>query len=212
MSPEAIALAVLNAGRPTSIAVVYTLLGAPAPRRLLAAYVAAGLAWSSAVGVVIVVAVHGVEVSGDSTAFAIFDLVCGVAILGFAFGYLRGVAGARSIGPRVPESLRHPSLALAAGAGVATHLPGLFYLLGLDVIAADDPGLVDGLTEVLIFNAIWWSVPIATLVLAVRRPERARELLAGVNRWARDNERTLVATVSILVGLYFTAKGTANLV
>ena len=82
------------------------------------------------------------------------DLVGGVAILGFAFGYLRGVRGGG--GRRVEANRRPvpgrpapPVARLAAGAGVATHLPGLFYLLGLDVIAAEDPGAVDGIDRVV---------------------------------------------------------------
>jgi hypothetical protein len=207
MSPEAIVLAVVNAGRPTSIAMVYALLGAAGPRRVLSAYLAVGFAWSVAVGIVIVAAVHGVDVSRDSTAFAIVDLIGGVAILGFAVGYLRGTVASGSTGPRIPDRLHDPPVALAAGAGVATHLPGLFYLLGLNAIAAQDPDFVDAVIRVLIFNAIWWIVPIASLALAIRRPEDARRLLARVNSFAREHERPLVLTVAILVGAFFTVKG-----
>jgi hypothetical protein len=144
MSLEAVVLALLSAGRPTSIAVVYALLGAPQPRRVLTVYVAVGLVWSIAVGAVVVIALDGIEVADDSTVAAIVDVLGGVAALGFAYGYLRGrgeaVAGSRRLGPSVAERLRAPSLGLAAGAGIATHLPGLFYLLGLNAIAADDPG------------------------------------------------------------------------
>ncbi|MFL5870427.1 MAG: GAP family protein [Solirubrobacterales bacterium] len=147
MSPEAIVLALLSAGRPTSIAVVYALLGSPAPRRSLTAYVAAGFVWSVAVGAVVVTALHGIAVSGDSTFAAIVDVIGGVAALGFAYGYLRGrsevdtEAASSRVGPAVPARLRDPSPAVAAGAGMATHMPGLFYLLGLNAIAAELVGV-----------------------------------------------------------------------
>jgi Sap, sulfolipid-1-addressing protein len=214
MSPEAIALAVLSAGRPTSIAVVYALLGSSQPRRSLSAYVAAGFLWSVVVGAVVVTALHGIEVSGDSTFAAIVDVLGGVAALGFAYGYLRGraeaITGAR-VGPSVPARLRDPTVGVAAGAGIATHLPGLFYLLGLNAIAAQDPAAVDGIVRVVVFDLIWWTVPLTALVLAIRRPDYARALLARISEWARRHERELVGAFSILVGLYFTAKGTANL-
>jgi hypothetical protein len=55
-------------------------------------------------------------------------------------------------------------------------------------------------------------VPIGALALAIRRPDVSRRLLAAINDWARRHERLLVGTLSILVGLYFTAKGVATLV
>jgi hypothetical protein len=218
MSLEAIALAILSAGRPTSIAVVYALLGSPEPRRVLVAYVAAGFAWSVAVGALIVTALDGIEVSGDSTFASIVDLLGGVAALAFAYGYLRGrgeaeaATGSTRIGATVPGRLRNPSLGLAAGAGVATHMPGLFYLLGLNAIAAQDPDAVGGIARVVAFNLIWWTVPLLALALAIRRPEQSRAMLARINDWARRHERLLVGTLSILVGLYFTARGVAGLV
>jgi hypothetical protein len=214
MSLEAIALAILSAGRPTSIAVVYALLGSPEPRRSLTAYVLAGFVWSVAIGAVIVTALHGIEVSGDSTFAAIVDVLGGVAALAFAYGYLRGRSDAapRRTRPTVPARLRDPTLGIAAGAGVVTHMPGLFYLLGLNAIAAEDPATFDGVVRVLAFNLIWWAVPLAALALAIRRPEASRRLLAGINDWARGHERLLVGTLSILVGLYFTAKGASSLV
>ena len=78
----------------------------------------------------------------------------GVAALGFAAGMAAGRmpspgAGSRR-GDRVTPPgerelitrLRNPSIGLAIGAGIATHLPGLFYLLGLNAIADLRPGFV----------------------------------------------------------------------
>ena len=48
--------------------------------------------------------------------------------------------------------------------GVATHLPGLLYLLGLNEIARGDPPLVEGLLAVLVFDAIWLTIPFCALV------------------------------------------------
>jgi hypothetical protein len=112
---------------------------------------------------------------------------------------------------RLARTLKDPSLAVAAGTGVATHLPGLFYLLGLNVIAASDPGFLAGVVDVVIFNAIWFSGAIASLVLSVRRPAETREALGRFNRWMRSYERVIVATLFGVFGLYFTAKGSFEL-
>ena len=91
-------------------------------------------------------------------------------------------------------------------------MPGLIYLLGLNAIAADDPAVVGGTARVIVFNAIWWAVPLAALVLAIRRPEDSRRLLSALNEWTRRHERALVGALSIVVGLYFTARGMAGLI
>ena len=145
-----ILLAILNALRPTGVAAVYALLSTPRPRRLLVAYISVGFAWSFAVGMVVVVALHGVKVeTGSSTANSVVSLGLGAAAAGFAAGIATGrietPSPGRSTGQsRVSRALRDPTLAVAMGAGVATHLPGLFYLLGLNTISETGPGLAVG--------------------------------------------------------------------
>jgi hypothetical protein len=51
-----------NAARPTGIAAVYALLSSPQPKRMLTVYILAGFAWSCAVGILVVSALHGVNV------------------------------------------------------------------------------------------------------------------------------------------------------
>ena len=183
MSPEAILLAIVNALRPTGAAAVYALLSTPRPRRLLIAYIAVGFEWSFAVGILVVGALHGVKVeTGKSTANSVVSLGLGAAAAGFAAGIATGRIETPSFGrstgqgqSRVSRALRDPTLAVAAGAGVATHLPGLFYLLGLNAISETGPGLAVGAVNVLIFDAIWFAIPIAVLAVALRRPGRPRE-------------------------------------
>jgi hypothetical protein len=141
-----IVLGVANALRPTSLACVYALLATREPRGLLMAFVLAGLAFSLATGVIVVSLIHGADIRhGTSTFDAIVNLLAGVAALGFAAGLAQGRLQ-RSPRPetvreqsRIAKRLRDPSLGVAAGAGVATHLPGLLYLVGLNQISADAP-------------------------------------------------------------------------
>ena len=217
MSPESILLAIVNALRPTGVAAVYALLSTPRPRRLLVAYIAAGFAWSFAVGMVVVVALHGVKVeTGSSTANSVASLGLGAAAAGFAAGIATGRIETPSPGPstgqsRVSRALRNPTLAVAAGAGVATHLPGLFYLLGLNTISESGPGLAVGAVNVLIFDAIWFAIPIAALAVALRRPAAARMALDRANAWARRHQQRLATVVFAVVGVAFTLKGAVDL-
>ena len=217
MSPESILLAIVNALRPTGVAAVFALLSTPRPRRLLVAYIAVGFAWSFAVGILVVGALHGVRVeTGSSTANSVVSLGLGAAAAGFAAGIATGrietPSPGRSTGQsRVSRALRDPTLAFAAGAGVATHLPGLFYLLGLNAISETGPGLAVGAVDVLIFDAIWFAIPIAALAVALRRPEDARVALDRGSAWARRHQRQLTTVVFAVVGVAFALKGTVGL-
>jgi hypothetical protein len=218
VSPQSILLAIVNALRPTGIAAVYALLSTTRPRRLLVAYTAAGLAGSFAAGILVVGALHGVKVqTGGSTANAVLNLGLGAAAVGFAAGVAQGRVQPRSPrrspgeGSRVARALRDPSIAVAASAGIATHLPGLFYLLGLNAISATNPGLAKGAVDVAIFDAIWFTIPITSLAVAVRRPDAARRAIDRANLWARRYERQIATVVLALAGAYFAVKGTAGL-
>ena len=214
MSLEAIGLAIASALRPTGFAAVYAMLSAPRPARALAAYVAVGFVWSCVVGLVVVSVLHGVGIS-TGTVNAVIELVGGAAALGFAAGLaadrLPRARESSVADSRLVRRLRDPSPAVAAGAGVATHLPGLFYLLGLNAIAAGDPKLVVGMIDVVIFNAIWFTIPAAALVISVRRPDVARRALQRIAEWMRRHQRPVLVAAFAVVGAYFTLKGVLDL-
>jgi hypothetical protein len=218
VSVEVVVLAVANALRPTSLAAVYALLSTKEPRRLLGAFIVAGVAFSVAAGIVVVVVINGAQIRHGRSSFdGIVDLVAGVATLGFAAGLAQGrMQRPRRAEParptRLSRRLRNPSLAVAAAAGVATHLPGLFYLVGLNAIVAQDPGIVGGITAVLVFNALWWAGPIGSLALFVFKPDSTKRTLAAVNDWARRNNRAILVVVFAAAGVYLTLQGLATLV
>ena len=218
MSLEALALAVVCAIRPTALASVYALLSSSTPERPLAAYAIAGLASSAISGAIVVLVLHGVRLdTGTSTVNAVIELAGGVAALGFAVGIatgrLRGVSRpGRSQGEsRLARRLRNPSLRVAAAAGVATHLPGLLYLLGLNAIADGAPPLVEGLLTVLVFDAIWLAIPFCALVASIRRPEAARAAIGWLSAWMLNHERAVLTLVFSVVGAYFAIRGSLDL-
>ena len=97
MSLEVLALGLFSALRPgTSLAAVLALLKTPRPQRPLLFFIAAGLAWTWVVGLLVVAVFHGANVAlGGWKVTAALDVALGAAALGFAAGVQRG-----SIQPR----------------------------------------------------------------------------------------------------------------
>jgi Sap, sulfolipid-1-addressing protein len=219
VSLEAVVLALASAVRPsTSLAALYSLLSTPQPRRPLVAFIAAGFTASVAVGVIVVAVFHGVDrPSRDSSVADVVDLLAGVAALGFALGVHSGQLrtrrddGAPRDSSRISRSLRDPSARVAGTAGVVTHVPGLFYLVALTAIADGEPRFGQAVTEVAIYNAIWFSVPIAALVVAWRRPDVARALMRRTNAWGRQHQQPIVVILFAAVGGFLTIKGIVGL-
>jgi Sap, sulfolipid-1-addressing protein len=219
MSVEVLILAMASAVRPsTSTAAIYALLSSERPRPALAAFTIAGLAFSCAFGLVVVSALHGVSLPGrESTRNAIIDLVAGAAMIGFAAGAWSGHVDRlrrrrAAAGPgRIVTMLRRPTLKVAAVAGAATHLPGLFYLVALNAIAGGSPPLAEAILAVLVYNAIWFAVPIAAVVVAGRRAARAHERIEQINAWLRAREQVIVVVLFAAVGAYLVIKGILEL-
>ena len=204
--------------RPAALASVYALLASSTPARPLAAYTIASLATSAFAGAIVVLALHGVWLeTGTSTVNAIIELAGGAAALGFAAGIATGrirgeFRSARSTAnPRIAKQLQNPSLRVAAAAGVATHLPGLLYLLGLNAIAAGDPPVGEGLLAVLVFDVIWLTIPIFAFVVSIRRPEAARAAIGRVSAWMVSHQNAILIFIFSGAGIYFVARGLADL-
>ena len=110
-------------------------------------YTAAGLTFTIAVGLLIIGAFQGVDINlrTDRTK-GIAEIASGIVALAFALGVLtRRIGGAHAddapkAGGRWDKLREHRlTLRTAALAGPATHIPGLFYLIALNVIVAHQP-------------------------------------------------------------------------
>jgi hypothetical protein len=99
----------------------------------------------------------------------------------------------------------------AAASGVATHLPGLFYLVALNAIIAEGRGFAAGVLWVLVFNAIWFGGAFATVVIFLLRPGAARRTLGRLNAWARRHARATTVVVFGAAGSYLAIKGGVGL-
>jgi hypothetical protein len=219
MNLDVLVLALASAPRPAGIAALYALLSAPHPRRVLVAYVLAGFTFSVAVGVLVVAIFHGAGIDYRGTnVYSAIELVGGLAALGFAVAVGTGRRqpperdeGAGQ-GSAIIRRLRNPSVTAAAVAGVATHVPGLFYLIALNAIVAEGRSLVVGVLEVLLFNAIWFGAAIVSVVFFLVRPGGARRALARVNGWARRHSRSITVLAFAVAGSYLAIRGVAGLV
>jgi hypothetical protein len=101
MSLEVIVLGLFSGLRPgTSLAAVLALLKTSKPQRPLLFFIAAGFAWSWAIGLLILAVFNGANVAfGGSTFTAVLDVALGAAALGFAAGLQQGW-----VQPRRPRS------------------------------------------------------------------------------------------------------------
>lgn len=217
MSTEAALLGLLSTVRATPLAVIYTLLLAPRPARLLLAYLAAGLLISLSVGVAVVLGFHATAPSHGSSAVRYgIDVGLGLAALAYAAASTAGWSPP-TLGAREPRRgswsgrLRDPSGALAATAGGVTNLPGLYYIAGLIAIVETGPTVANGVFQVLVYNVLRFAVPLGALLCVVVDPERTRRLVDGVHAWGTRHSRRLAIAVAAVVGLYLVGKGLSGL-
>src|SRR4051812_27970909 len=214
---EVIVLGLISALRPASSQVaVLALLRAPSAALTLLVFAAAGFAVSMLVGVLAVSALGDAGgVFRHSTFNAAFDLVAGVAALGFAAGVQRGALDRRRRRERpagrrtspIAARLQHPSATMAATAGVATHVPGLIYLVVLNTIASANPSLAAASAQVALYNLLWFAIPLGALVLVLRSPATAASFLDRMTAWARRHEERLLVAVFGGLGIYLCTKG-----
>jgi len=210
---EILLLALASTMRPTSVAAVSAILSQDSRRRLLVAYVAAGLAFTFAFGVVVVFAFHGIHFhAGSDRTKGVADIVGGVAALLFGCAVLIGwiPRGSDHDVPGVGWRTRldnQLTVTTAAIAGPLTHLPGLFYLIALNVIVAHNPTVPGGLLAVATFDAVWFALPLAALATCTANPAAARDAVASVQRWTAQHARALLLGTSFTVGVALVIRG-----
>jgi hypothetical protein len=94
---------------------------------------------------------------------------------------------------------------------VATHVPGLIYIVALNAISAGDPGPAAITFQVALYNLLWFAVPIAALALAIRSPRTAAMYLDRLTAWARGHQERLVIALFGALGVYLIVKGIVSL-
>lgn len=219
MTIEIIVLAMASTIRPTSLAATYALLEHKSRRVLMLAYVVGGLAFTIAFGLVVVYAFHGIHLhAGTGRTKAIAEIIGGAVALAFGLALLTGHVHGRdaqeapAAGGRLKEMLdQHVTTRIAVLAGPATHIPGIFYLIALNVIVAHNPRVTGGALDVVTYNAVWYALPILALVLCMMRPAAARDAVGSVDRWALAHSRSILLWVSLIVGAALVVRGALTL-
>jgi hypothetical protein len=212
---EIFALAVASTVRPTSVAAVYALLTQDAPRRLMGAYIAAGLAFTLAFGAIVLAATQGIHIN-SGTDKAVADIAGGVLALIFGFGVLTGLIQGRHSGDapggRLKTALdRRLTIRTAALAGPVTHIPGLFYVIALNAIIAHNTSTAGEAIALLVYNVIWFALPIVALLVCITDPEAARNLIRAVKQWTHDHAREILLVASFSVGTALVTRGALGL-
>ena len=219
MTIEIILLALASAVRPTSLVAVYALVREQPPAHLMAAYVAAGLAFTVAVGVVVIFVCSGIELhAGTDRTKAIAEILAGVLALGLGVAVLAGRVSVGAVtndrptrGRRERHQQRKITPRSAALAGPATHIPGLLYLVALDLIVSQEPDVRGGLLEIGIYNVIWFAMPIVVLAICIVNPSAARALMRRVEEWTGGHARRIVLLISFGVGGWLLIKGASTI-
>jgi len=213
---EIILLALASTIRPTSLAAVYAILsGSDGPRRLMGIYVASGLVFTVAVGLIILTAFHGVPLhAGASHTKAVAQIAAGILAVAFGLGVMSGRVGGKrgddtlGGGSRIQEALgRHLTPRTAAVAGPATHIPGLFYLLALNVIVASQPRIIAGLAALGVYNVVWFAIPLGVFALCIFDPARARDAVGALRAWTDAHGRAAVVVICLALGTLLIVSG-----
>jgi hypothetical protein len=217
MTFEIVILAVANIVRPTSLAAVYALVSAPEPRRLMVVYVLAGMAATIAFGLMVIWVFGGIGLDArDEHTKGVIKIAGGLLILMLVAGVVTGRVQRRqteAAGPGRLDRLRQRRITVpvAAVAGPFTHVPGLFYLLALNLIAASDAGVASGVLDVLVYNVIWYAIPLGALAICIVDPLRARRAVAAIDAWTKRHARGLLVGVSTVVGSSMILSGALQL-
>jgi Sap, sulfolipid-1-addressing protein len=202
---QALALALLSTVRPTTAAAVWAMLAGDRPRRLLAAYLIAGMSVSVTVGIVVVVLLGGAFPHSTGGRGVLLIVLGVVALLGAGavqLGLLRRFRTAR-----VRAQPRRLSPAGAAVAGVLTHLPGVFYLAGLGAIVATGAAAGAASAQVVVYNLVWFAPALVALGVCLTGSRPPTDRMATLAARVRAHQDTLLTVCFGGVGAWLLAEG-----
>ena len=99
------------------------------------------------------------------------------------------------------------ALSTSGLAGPATHIPGLFYVIALNVIIANNAATTDKAIALVIYNAVWFALPILALVTCITDPDAARDLVRAIEQWTHEHAREILLVASFSVGTALIIRG-----
>jgi hypothetical protein len=72
---------------------------------------------------------------------------------------------------------------------------------------AHQPSIPGGLVELLIYNAVWFALPIGAFAVCVIDPPAAQRGVDAVRKWTLRHTRTLLLSVSFVAGVGLVIRG-----
>jgi Sap, sulfolipid-1-addressing protein len=214
VSTEALVLAVVSIIRPTTAAAVWAMLVSSRPRRLLAAYLLAGMGISLAVGIAVVLAAGDTFSgrSGHHLRAGVLVVLGLVALLGAVAVQLGWMRRSRPDLPATVHRRRHRlSPAGAAATGVLTHLPGVFYLAALAAISEAGAAATGAVVQVVVYNLVWFAPAIVALGVCLFGTIPSADRLAGAVAWGRAHQDPILTVCFAGVGIWLIVKGVVGL-
>ena len=92
-----------------------------------------------------------------------------------------------------------------------THKPGLFYLAALSAITNSTSSNGNRILQVVLYNAIWFAMPMAALALTKRRPVELQDFLRRTTEWVWRRQREIMITAFGTLGVYLIVRGVVEL-
>jgi hypothetical protein len=213
-------LALYAAVYPALLAAVGILLASPRRKRLLTAFLVAGMTVSVGCGIGIVLLIHRSGAVPDESsgwswgadlAVGTVALLLALGLATHAWGWLRAWRAARRPrGDGEPWSRRllgRGSLPVVIGASVVLNLPGAVYLIALKDIASGHRSVPGEVGLVIAFNVIMFAlaeIPWLGLMVA---PERTETLVAKAIGFLARHGNKLAIAVCVVVGVHLIIRG-----
>ncbi len=71
--------------------------------------------------------------------------------------------------------------------------------------------LSDGVLDLLVYNAIWFAIPLTALTVCVVKPSVASRAVGVVDGWVKAHARAILLVVTIVVGVALVVQGALEL-
>ena len=90
--------------------------------------------------------------------------------------------------------------------GMVLNLPGIWYLVALNDIAAANYGAASAVLLIVIFNAIMFLLAEVPLIGYLVRPQQTTIRVNRFQIWLSDNRRLVAAGAAAVIGLYLISR------
>ena len=181
----------------------------------MGAYLLAGIAFTVGFGLLVIWVFQGIAIdAGSRHTTRVGEIAGGIIFLIFGVllftGRLGGSPARKAPRPPSPWTTlfnQRVTVGTAALAGPATHIPGIFYLVALNLIVTEQPRLQRNVVSLLLYNTVWFSVPNAALAICIIDPAAGAKVVKTADRWAHQHARAILATISLAVGTVLLVRG-----